>query len=54
MVVGRICSASLIMGPRTSAICFCAGSYATRERFLSELTLDPPEATSARAIRPPA
>jgi DNA helicase II / ATP-dependent DNA helicase PcrA len=29
-----------------------AGSYATRERFLSELTLDPPEATSARAIPP--
>jgi DNA helicase-2/ATP-dependent DNA helicase PcrA len=29
-----------------------AGGYATRERFLSELTLDPPEATGADAEAP--
>src|SRR5512147_3132576 len=29
-----------------------AGSYPSRERFLTELTLDPPEATSAEAGAP--
>ena len=36
------------IGPVTSALARLAAGYGSRERFLTELTLDPPEATSDR------